>query len=251
MFFPGMQSRLAIIFQDVHLPLLPVYHLNAISSSEFNFYQFIAPPLYESLTLTISCPNRNRNRGNAPTFARVRLFAQQPLEDLHSHSFTRIVLSTPSSIPADRPSHTFKTPTFLPMEPLRFDIRMRCGHRTNEDCLPPGYKSDRNGGCPALCLPCDRAQLCQTESHARRQLARLDTLKRYFLPLQDTANSPSVSSQLQLFATSKNVIKLKIAEAREQFRQRWYTQTQRTSSNFERSFTPERQALILGRRRSI
>jgi hypothetical protein len=42
LFFPGMQSRPALIFRDVHLPLLPAHCLTVFSSSEFNFFQFIA-----------------------------------------------------------------------------------------------------------------------------------------------------------------------------------------------------------------
>jgi hypothetical protein len=137
------------------------------------------------------------------------------------------------------------------MEPLRFDIRMRCGHRTNDDCLPLGHHSDRNGRCPVPCLPCHRAQLCQFESRARRQLSHLDALTRHILPLQDTADSRLLDSQLEWLATCEDVIELKVAEAREQFRQRWLTQTQNTSSDLQRPFTVERQVLVLGRRRSI
>jgi hypothetical protein len=120
------------------------------------------------------------------------------------------------------------------MEPIRFSIRMGCGHRIDQTCLPGSRRGLTSDRCLELCLSCDRAQLCQTKSHGRRHLARLDALTRLVLPLRGTPDFELLGAQLQWLAIRKAVMALQITEAREQFRQRWYTQTQTTSAYLQR-----------------
>jgi hypothetical protein len=42
MFCPGRRSQPALTYQDASIHLLPTHHLITLSSSQYNFYQFIA-----------------------------------------------------------------------------------------------------------------------------------------------------------------------------------------------------------------
>ena len=117
-------------------------------------------------------------------------------------------------------------PTSTSMDHPTYPITMRCGHRTNESCIPEDHWILANGTCPEFCLPCDRARLCDAEHHDRRQLARCDALTRQILLLRGTPDFRQLGAQLQWIAASKAVIELKIAKGREQFRSRWYAQTE-------------------------